>query len=170
MTKCGHGINPVSPNLLTCLEFTSIYQLNKTLCLLFDSGKRDYLFPEFILSFFFFFWGEIFNLSRKIMKRKKALVTSFWLLPNIKTIFISSPRNRFQGTFTQGIWLFIFISISQTRELIEDLKSAGSLERQGTRSKLGADSKTLVRILCHRTDPEASQFLKKQYKIPKSTA
>ncbi|XP_010097920.2 uncharacterized protein LOC21392690 [Morus notabilis] len=58
----------------------------------------------------------------------------------------------------------------ETRELIEDLKSAGSLEMQGTRSKLGADSKTLVRILCHRTDPEASQFLKKQYKIPKSTA
>lgn len=58
----------------------------------------------------------------------------------------------------------------ETRELIEDLKSAGGLEMQGSRSKLGADSKTLVRILCHRTDPEASQFLKKQYKIPKSTA
>ncbi|KAL5570574.1 hypothetical protein UlMin_027149 [Ulmus minor] len=57
----------------------------------------------------------------------------------------------------------------ETRELIEDLKSAGGLEMQSSRSKLGADSNTLLRILCHRSDSEASQFLKKQYKIPKST-
>ncbi|PON53330.1 hypothetical protein PanWU01x14_203370 [Parasponia andersonii] len=57
----------------------------------------------------------------------------------------------------------------ETRELIEDLKSSGGLEMQGSRSKLGADTKTLLRILCHRSDSEASQFLKKQYKIPKST-
>ncbi|GMY22793.1 protein unc-13 homolog isoform X1 [Fagus crenata] len=58
----------------------------------------------------------------------------------------------------------------ETRELIEDLKSASGLEMQNGRSKLGADSKTLLRILCHRSDSEASQFLKKQYKIPKSSA
>ncbi|KAH0981356.1 hypothetical protein GBA52_008533 [Prunus armeniaca] len=58
----------------------------------------------------------------------------------------------------------------ETRELIEDLKSSSGLGVQGGRSKLGADSKTLVRILCHRADSEASLFLKKQYKIPKSTA
>lgn len=57
----------------------------------------------------------------------------------------------------------------ETRELIEDLKSASSLELQGGRSKLGADTKTLLRILCHRGDSEASQFVKKQFKIPKST-
>ncbi|KAM6582863.1 hypothetical protein CsatB_009865 [Cannabis sativa] len=57
----------------------------------------------------------------------------------------------------------------ETRELIEDLRSSGGLETQGSRSKLGADTKTLLRILCHRSDSEASQFLKKQYKIPKST-
>ncbi|XP_062093119.1 protein unc-13 homolog [Humulus lupulus] len=57
----------------------------------------------------------------------------------------------------------------ETRELIEDLRSCGGLEMQGSRSKLGADTKTLLRILCHRSDSEASQFLKKQYKIPKST-
>ncbi|KAI7738935.1 hypothetical protein M8C21_031821, partial [Ambrosia artemisiifolia] len=51
-----------------------------------------------------------------------------------------------------------------TRELIDDLKSASASDR----SKLGADTKTLLRILCHRCDSEASQFLKKQYKIPKS--
>lgn len=58
----------------------------------------------------------------------------------------------------------------ETRELIEDLKSASGLEMQGGKGKLGADSKTLLRILCHRSDSEASQFLKKQFKIPKSSA
>lgn len=58
----------------------------------------------------------------------------------------------------------------ETRELIEDLKSGSGLEMQGSRSKLGADTKTLLRILCHRSDSEASQFLKKQFKIPKSAA
>ncbi|XP_019185195.1 PREDICTED: uncharacterized protein LOC109180165 [Ipomoea nil] len=56
----------------------------------------------------------------------------------------------------------------ETRELIEDLKSASEVEMQGGRSKLGADTKTLLRILCHRGDSEASQFVKKQFKIPKS--
>ncbi|CAH1448735.1 unnamed protein product [Lactuca virosa] len=54
----------------------------------------------------------------------------------------------------------------ETRELIDDIKSASATDR----SKLGADTKTLLRILCHRGDSEASQFLKKQYKIPKSAA
>ncbi|XP_073269571.1 protein unc-13 homolog isoform X1 [Primulina huaijiensis] len=58
----------------------------------------------------------------------------------------------------------------ETRELIEDLRSTGEIELLGGRGKLGADTKTLIRILCHRKDSEASQFLKKQYKIPKSTA
>ncbi|KAK7256956.1 hypothetical protein RIF29_30579 [Crotalaria pallida] len=58
----------------------------------------------------------------------------------------------------------------ETRELVEDLKSASGSEMQGGKSKLGADSKTLLRILCHRSDSEASQFLKKQFKIPKSSS
>ncbi|GAB4832155.1 Protein unc-13 [Ancistrocladus abbreviatus] len=58
----------------------------------------------------------------------------------------------------------------ETRELIEDLRSASGLVLQGGKSKLGVDANTLLRILCHRSDSEASQFLKKQYKIPKSTA
>ncbi|KAG6424824.1 hypothetical protein SASPL_115244 [Salvia splendens] len=62
------------------------------------------------------------------------------------------------------------LEVLKTRELIEDLRSASEMEVQGGRGKLGADSKTLIRILCHRSDSEASQFLKKQYKIPKSTA
>lgn len=58
----------------------------------------------------------------------------------------------------------------QTRELIDDLRSASEMEAQGGLGKLGADAKTLIRILCHRSDSEASQFLKKQFKIPKSAA
>ncbi|KAI4323572.1 hypothetical protein L6164_023167 [Bauhinia variegata] len=58
----------------------------------------------------------------------------------------------------------------ESRELIEDLKSASGLEMHGGKSKLGTDAKTLLRILCHRSDSEASQFLKKQFKIPKSSA
>ncbi|WOL02939.1 hypothetical protein Cni_G11658 [Canna indica] len=54
----------------------------------------------------------------------------------------------------------------ETRVLIDDLKDI----TQGGRSKFGADSKTLLRILCHRSDSEASQFLKKQFKIPKSAS
>lgn len=70
------------------------------------------------------------------------------------------------------IWVTIIFPM-QTRELIDDLKSGsgGEMEMQGGgRSKLGADIPTLIRVLCHRNDSEASQFLKKQYKIPKSTA
>jgi len=58
----------------------------------------------------------------------------------------------------------------ETRELIDDIKSASGLGMQGGRSKLGADTNTLLRILCHRSDSEASQFVKKQFKIPKSAA
>ncbi|KAJ4847354.1 Protein unc-13 [Turnera subulata] len=57
----------------------------------------------------------------------------------------------------------------ETRELIDDLKSASGLERQSVGGSLGADTQTLLRILCHRSDTEASQFLKKQFKIPKSS-
>ncbi|XP_008791229.2 protein unc-13 homolog [Phoenix dactylifera] len=54
----------------------------------------------------------------------------------------------------------------ETRVLIDDLKDVS----QGGKSKFGTDSKTLLRILCHRRDSEASQFLKKQFRIPKSAA
>ncbi|XVF82445.1 hypothetical protein PTKIN_Ptkin16aG0048700 [Pterospermum kingtungense] len=50
----------------------------------------------------------------------------------------------------------------ETRELVEDLRSSSG--------KLGADNQTLLRILCHRADSEASKFVKKQCKIPKSSA
>ncbi|CAL0303648.1 unnamed protein product [Lupinus luteus] len=62
----------------------------------------------------------------------------------------------------------IMLHSYETRELVEDLKSVIGMEKRGGKSKLGADSKTLLRILCHRGDSEASQFLKKQFRIPKS--
>ncbi|GLJ55952.1 hypothetical protein SUGI_1201130 [Cryptomeria japonica] len=41
-------------------------------------------------------------------------------------------------------------------------------KRYGSRSSRDAD--TLLRVLCHRSDKEASKFLKKQYRLPKSAA
>ena len=77
-----------------------------------------------------------------------------------------------QALLNYTMHLFLTLSLIshnhclQTRELIEDLKSASGLEQR--RSKLGSDTKTLLRILCHRGDSEASQYVKKQFKIPKS--
>ncbi|XP_010520074.1 PREDICTED: uncharacterized protein LOC104799323 isoform X1 [Tarenaya hassleriana] len=57
----------------------------------------------------------------------------------------------------------------ETREIIDDLRTRSSMEmQQGGKGKLGVETHTLVRILCHRNDSEASHFLKKQYKIPTS--
>uniref|UniRef100_A0A2P2LJT9 Uncharacterized protein MANES_04G156900 n=2 Tax=Rhizophora mucronata TaxID=61149 RepID=A0A2P2LJT9_RHIMU len=58
----------------------------------------------------------------------------------------------------------------ESRELTDDLRtSSGLVQQSGGGGKLGADTQTLLRILCHRSDSEASQFLKKQFKIPKSS-
>ncbi|XP_027114186.2 protein unc-13 homolog [Coffea arabica] len=89
----------------------------------------------------------------------------------LKEFFISGgdglPRGGVENQVA-GVRQVIKLLGYETRELIEDLKSASELELQGGRSKLGADTKTLLRILCHRGDSEASQFLKKHYRIPKS--
>lgn len=91
----------------------------------------------------------------------------------LKEFFISGgdglPRGVVENQVA-GVRQVIKLHGYETRELIEDLRSASGLEMLGSRSKLGADTKTLLRILCHRGDSEASQFLKKQYKIPKSSA
>ncbi|KAL2478154.1 hypothetical protein Fot_47168 [Forsythia ovata] len=96
-------------------------------------------------------------------------------LETLKEFFVSGgdglPRGVVENQVSR-VRQVIKLHSYETRELIEDLKSGGGeIEMQGGgRSKLGADTKTLIRVLCHRTDSEASQFLKKQYKIPKSTA
>lgn len=86
----------------------------------------------------------------------------------LKEFFISGgdglPRGTVENLVARARPIINLISF-ETRILIDDLKEVS----QGTRSKFGADSKTLLRILCHRSDNEASQFLKKQFKIPKSS-
>ncbi|KAG7549819.1 Munc13 homology 1 [Arabidopsis thaliana x Arabidopsis arenosa] len=90
----------------------------------------------------------------------------------LKEFFISGgdglPRGVVENQVAR-VRLVVKLHGYETRELIDDLRSRSSLEmQQGGKGKLGADTQTLVRVLCHRNDSEASQFLKKQYKIPKS--
>jgi hypothetical protein len=59
---------------------------------------------------------------------------------------------------------FLIFSLPQTRVLIDDLREV----TQGGKSKLGGDSRTLLRVLCHRNDSEASHYVKKHFKIPSS--
>lgn len=91
----------------------------------------------------------------------------------LKEFFISGgdglPRAVVENQVAR-VRLVVKLHGCETRELIDDLRSVSGLDAQGSRSRLGADQKTLVRILAHRGDSEASQFLKKQYKIPKSSA
>ncbi|KAK5832828.1 protein unc-13 homolog [Gossypium arboreum] len=83
----------------------------------------------------------------------------------LKEFFISGgdglPRGVVENQVAR-VRLVVKLHGLETRELVEDLRSSGG--------KLGADNQTLLRILCHRADSEASQFVKKQYKIPKSSA
>ncbi|KAF3791456.1 hypothetical protein EJ110_NYTH08321 [Nymphaea thermarum] len=88
----------------------------------------------------------------------------------LKEFFISGgdglPRGKVENLAVR-VQLVIKLHGLETRELIEDLKA---ISMQGNRSKLGTDTETLLRVLCHRADTEASQFLKKQYKIPSSSS
>ncbi|CAN6443323.1 unnamed protein product [Victoria cruziana] len=88
----------------------------------------------------------------------------------LKEFFISGgdglPRGKVENLAVRA-QLVIKLHGLETRELIEDLKA---ISMQGSRSKLGTDTETLLRVLCHRADTEASQFLKKQYKIPSSSS
>ncbi|XP_020088273.1 uncharacterized protein LOC109710203 [Ananas comosus] len=87
----------------------------------------------------------------------------------LKEFFISGGDGLPRGTvenLVARVRPVINLLSYETRVLIDDLKEM----THGGRSKLGADSKTLLRILCHRSDSEASQYLKKQFKIPKSAA
>ncbi|CAN1813569.1 Protein unc-13 homolog [Linum perenne] len=92
----------------------------------------------------------------------------------LKEFFISGgdglPRGVVENHVAR-VRLVIKLHGYETRELIEDLRSSSAMERHGGGgSKLGGDTQTLLRILCHRAEPEASQFLKKQFKIPKAAA
>jgi hypothetical protein len=87
----------------------------------------------------------------------------------VKEFFISGgdglPRGTVENLVSRVRHVITLIGY-ETRILIDDLKEA----TQGGKSKYGANEKTLLRILCHRHDSEASQFLKKQFKIPSSAS
>ncbi|KAJ3681258.1 hypothetical protein LUZ60_015747 [Juncus effusus] len=87
----------------------------------------------------------------------------------LKEFFISGgdglPRGTVENLVSRVRNVIILLGY-ETRALIEDLREIS----QGGKSKYGANEKTLLRILCHRHDNEASQFLKKQFKIPSSVA
>ncbi|KAF5735316.1 hypothetical protein HS088_TW15G00818 [Tripterygium wilfordii] len=91
----------------------------------------------------------------------------------LKEFFISGgdglPRGVVENQVTR-IRDVIKLHGYETREIIDDLKSTSSMGTRGGKGKLGADTNTLLRILCHRGDSEASLFLKKQFRIPKSSA
>lgn len=61
-----------------------------------------------------------------------------------------------------------------THPVIENLKHASEKMVTGGsshgRSKTVNDADTLLRVLCHKMDAEASSYLKKQYKLPKSSS
>lgn len=61
----------------------------------------------------------------------------------------------------------------ETYAVIENLRHASEQMASGSNahgngSKTASDADTLLRVLCHRNENEASNFLKKQYKLPKS--
>ncbi|XP_072998980.1 protein unc-13 homolog isoform X2 [Typha latifolia] len=90
-------------------------------------------------------------------------------LETLKEFFISGgdglPRGTVENLVARVRPILKLLNF-ETRVLIDDLREV----TQGGKSKYGADSKTLLRILCHRSDSEASQYLKKHFKIPKSAA
>ncbi|KAL6880080.1 hypothetical protein ACP4OV_011645 [Aristida adscensionis] len=88
-------------------------------------------------------------------------------LETLKEFFISGgdglPRGTVENLVTR-VRPVINLIKQETRVLIDDLREV----TQGGKSKFGTDSKTLLRVLCHRNDSEASHYVKKQFKIPSS--
>ena len=59
----------------------------------------------------------------------------------------------------------------QSDMLIQMLMTASELINMGVSSEQRRleDAQTLVRVLCHKKDRNASKFLKRQYELPMST-
>ncbi|XP_062198694.1 protein unc-13 homolog [Phragmites australis] len=88
-------------------------------------------------------------------------------LETLKEFFISGGDGLPRGTvenLVSRVRPVINLIKQETRVLIDDLREV----TQGSKSKFGTDSKTLLRVLCHRNDSEASHYVKKQFKIPSS--
>ncbi|KAG0517849.1 hypothetical protein BDA96_09G124700 [Sorghum bicolor] len=88
-------------------------------------------------------------------------------LETLKEFFISGGDGLPRGTvenLVSRVRPVINLIKQETRVLIDDLREV----TQGGKSKFEVDSKTLLRVLCHRNDSEASHYVKKQFKIPSS--
>ncbi|RLN34181.1 uncharacterized protein C2845_PM03G03350 [Panicum miliaceum] len=88
-------------------------------------------------------------------------------LETLKEFFIAGGDGLPRGTvenLVSRVRPVINLIKQETRVLIDDLREV----TQGGKSKFGTDSKTLLRVLCHRNDSEASHYVKKQFKIPSS--
>ncbi|CAN6211562.1 unnamed protein product [Urochloa humidicola] len=88
-------------------------------------------------------------------------------LETLKEFFISGGDGLPRGTvenLVSRVRPVINLIKQETRVLIDDLREV----TQGGKSKFGSDSKTLLRVLCHRNDSEASHYVKKHFKIPSS--
>ncbi|KAJ8573056.1 hypothetical protein K7X08_009567 [Anisodus acutangulus] len=95
------------------------------------------------------------------------------LLKILKEFFISGgdglPRGVVENQVAR-VRQVIRLHGYETREIIEDLRSASELEMQGGRGKLGADTKTLLRILCHRGESRGLSVCQEAIQNPKSGA
>ncbi|XP_062193988.1 protein unc-13 homolog isoform X2 [Phragmites australis] len=88
-------------------------------------------------------------------------------IETLKEFFISGGDGLPRGTvenLVSRVRPVINLIKQETRVLIDDLREV----TQGCKSKFGTDSKTLLRVLCHRNDSEASHYVKKQFKISSS--
>ncbi|CAN6218395.1 unnamed protein product [Urochloa humidicola] len=88
-------------------------------------------------------------------------------LETLKEFFISGGDGLPRGTvenLVSRVRPVLNLIKQETRVLIDDLREV----TQGGKSKFGTDSKTLLRVLCHRNDSEASHYVKKHFKIPSS--
>ncbi|XP_039795958.1 protein unc-13 homolog isoform X2 [Panicum virgatum] len=88
-------------------------------------------------------------------------------LETLKEFFIAGGDGLPRGTvenLVSRVRPVINLIKQETRVLIDDLREV----THGGKSKFGTDSKTLLRVLCHRNDSEASHYVKKHFKIPSS--
>lgn len=77
----------------------------------------------------------------------------------------------FEFVFLHGTYIGLKHDFLQTLQVIENFKrsseqmvAGANPQRQGS-GRIASDSDTLLRVLCHRVDQNASKFLKKQYKL-----
>eukprot|EP00249_Psilotum_nudum_P007988 c20960_g1_i1 orf=699-4043(-) len=94
----------------------------------------------------------------------------------LKDFFIADGDGLTRGTVenaTAPIQQILTLYSAETFFVIDNLRHASEQMASNTNSQRGVkvvhDADSLLRVLCHRVDNESSVFLKKQYKLPKSS-